>query len=175
MLRQIEVLLSLDETPAVACREAGISQQSYYRWRKEYGRLELDQAKRMKELERENVRLRRLAADLSLEKQVFKDGSLGKLVGPERRRQAVEGIRAKYGLSERHACRIVDPTERNDTPLSFEPMKMRRRERSSRRHVDSTLSDKATHIDFERPIFREVNGLSPTGARYPIDPALTQN
>jgi len=57
--------------PPVACREAGISQQSYSRWRKEYGGLELDHAKRMKELERENVRLKRLVADLSLEKQVL--------------------------------------------------------------------------------------------------------
>jgi transposase-like protein len=57
----------------VACRDAGISQQSYYRWRKEYGGLGLDQAKRMKDLEKENVRLRRLVAELSLEKQVLKD------------------------------------------------------------------------------------------------------
>ena len=63
----------------IACREAGISQQSYYRWRKEYGGLELDQAKRMKELQRENVRLKRLVADLSLEKQVLKDVALGNL------------------------------------------------------------------------------------------------
>jgi putative transposase len=61
----------------VACREGGISQQSYYRWRKEYGGLELNQAKRMKELERENVRLKRLIADLSLEKQVLKDVASG--------------------------------------------------------------------------------------------------
>lgn len=79
VLRQIEVLLSQGKTPAVACREAGISQQSYYRWRKEYGGLELDQAKRMKELERENVRLKRLVADLSLEKQVLKDVASGNL------------------------------------------------------------------------------------------------
>ena len=64
---------------AVACREAGISQQSYYRWRKEYGGLELDQARRMKDLERENVRLKRLVADLSLEKQVLKDVASGNL------------------------------------------------------------------------------------------------
>ena len=63
----------------VACREAGISQQSYYRWRKEYGGLELDQAKRMKDLERENVRLKCLVADLSLEKQVLKDVASGNL------------------------------------------------------------------------------------------------
>lgn len=73
ILRQIEVLISQGKAAPVACREAGISQQSYYRWRKEYGGLELDQAKRMKDLERENVRLKRLVADLSLEKQVLKD------------------------------------------------------------------------------------------------------
>ena len=50
VLRQIEVLMSQGKAAPVACREAGISQQSYYRWRKEYGGLELDQAKRMKEL-----------------------------------------------------------------------------------------------------------------------------
>ena len=78
-LRQIEVLMSQGKAAPVACREAGISQQSYYRWRKEYGGLELDQAKRMKELERENVRLKRLVADLSLEKQVLKDVASGNL------------------------------------------------------------------------------------------------
>ena len=72
LLRQIEVLMSQGKAAPVACREAGISQQSYYRWRKEYGGLELDQAKRMKDLERENIRLKRLVADLSLEKQVLK-------------------------------------------------------------------------------------------------------
>lgn len=56
LLRQIEVLLSQGKAAPVACREAGISEQSYYRWRKEYGGLELDQAKRTKDLEREKVR-----------------------------------------------------------------------------------------------------------------------
>jgi putative transposase len=79
VLRQIEVLMSQGKAAPVACREAGISQQSYYRWRKEYGGLELDQARRMKDLERENVRLKRLVADLSLEKQVLKDVALGNL------------------------------------------------------------------------------------------------
>ena len=79
VLRQIEVLMSQGKAAPVACREAGISQQSYYRWRKEYGGLELDQARRMKDLERENVRLKRLFADLSLEKQVLKDVASGNL------------------------------------------------------------------------------------------------
>ena len=79
VLRQIEVLMSQGKAAPVACREAGISQQSYYRWRKEYGGLELDQARRMKDLERENVRLKRLVADLSLEKQVLEDVASGNL------------------------------------------------------------------------------------------------
>jgi putative transposase len=79
LLCQIEVLMAQGKSAPEACREAGISQQSYYRWRKEYGGLEIDQATRMKELERENVRLNRLVADLSLEKQVLKDVASGNL------------------------------------------------------------------------------------------------
>jgi putative transposase len=76
-LRQIEVLMAQGKTAALACKESGVSEQSYYRWRKEYGGLEIDKAKRMKELERENQRLKRLVADLSVEKQVLKDIASG--------------------------------------------------------------------------------------------------
>ena len=76
-LRQIEVLMAQGKSAALACKDAGVSQQSYYRWRKEYGGLEIDQAKRMKDLERENSRLKRLVADLSVEKQVLKDIASG--------------------------------------------------------------------------------------------------
>jgi putative transposase len=79
LLRQIEVLISQGKSAPIACRDAGISQQSYYRWRKEYGGLELDQARRMKNLEKENARLKRLVADLSLDKQVLKDIASGNL------------------------------------------------------------------------------------------------
>ena len=79
MLRQIEVQLAQGMSLALACKEAGIAEQSYYRWRREYGGLQLEQAKRLKELERENARLRRLVADLSLEKQVLKDVAQGNL------------------------------------------------------------------------------------------------
>ncbi len=78
-LRQIEVRLAQGMRLALACKAAGIAEQSYYRWRKEYGGLQLEQAKRLKELERENARLRRLVADLSLEKQVLKDVAAGNL------------------------------------------------------------------------------------------------
>ena len=78
-LRQIEVQLATGKSLALACKEAGVSEQSYYCWRKEYGGVAVEQAKRLKELERENARLRRLVADLSLEKQVLKDVAVGNL------------------------------------------------------------------------------------------------
>ena len=65
------------KTTPLACKEAEITQQTYYRWRKEYGGLKLDQAKRLKELERENAKLKRLVAELSLEKQILKDVASG--------------------------------------------------------------------------------------------------
>ena len=76
-LRQIEVQTAQGKSLALACKEAEISEQSYYRWRKEYGGLQVDQARKMMELERENARLRRLVADLSLEKQVLADVASG--------------------------------------------------------------------------------------------------
>ena len=77
LLRQIEVTIGQGKSAQLAYREAGISKQNFYRWRKEYGGLDLDQARRMKDLEKENARLKRLMADLSLEKQVLKDISSG--------------------------------------------------------------------------------------------------
>jgi len=78
-LRQIEVQTAQGKSLAVACKEAEISEQSYYRWRREYGGLQVDQARKMKDSERENARLRRLVADLSLEKQVLADVASGNL------------------------------------------------------------------------------------------------
>ena len=77
ILRQIEVAIANHKPTPQACREAGITEQSYYRWRREYGGLKLDQARRLKELEKENSRLRRLVTELSLEKQVLKDVASG--------------------------------------------------------------------------------------------------
>lgn len=82
-LRQIEVQTAQGKSLALACKEAEITEQSYYGWRKEYGGLQIDQARRMKDVERENARLRRLVADLSLEKQVL----AGVASGPEGQRQ----------------------------------------------------------------------------------------
>ena len=77
LLRQIEVEIANGKTTPQACKEAEITEQTYYRWRKEYGGLRLDQAKRLKELEKENARLKRLVAELSLEKQVLREVAQG--------------------------------------------------------------------------------------------------
>jgi putative transposase len=72
-LREAEVLLSQGQTVAQAARSLGISEQTYYRWRKEYGGMDKRQAQRMKELERENARLRQIVADLTLDKAILKE------------------------------------------------------------------------------------------------------
>ncbi len=76
-LREAEILLSQGETVAVVSRKIGVSGHTYYRWRKEYGGLRVDQARRLKELEQENSRLRRVVADLSLDNAILKEASRG--------------------------------------------------------------------------------------------------
>jgi putative transposase len=73
LLRQVEVGIANGKTTGQACKEALVTEQTYYRWRKEYGGLQVDQAKPLKELESENSKLKRLVANLSLEKLVLKD------------------------------------------------------------------------------------------------------
>lgn len=77
ILRQIEVAVANGKTYPIASREAGIVEQTYYRWRKEYGGLKVDQAKRLKQLEQENSKLKRLVAELSLDKQILQDITRG--------------------------------------------------------------------------------------------------
>ena len=72
-LREAEVLLSQGKTVKDACRSLGIAEQTYYRWRKEYGGLKVTQAGKLKQLEKENARLKRLVADLSLDNAILKE------------------------------------------------------------------------------------------------------
>jgi len=76
-LREAEVELSKGQTTPQVCKKLGISDQTYYRWRKEYGGLRVDQAKRLKQLEHENARLKKLVADLSLDNSILKEVSSG--------------------------------------------------------------------------------------------------
>ena len=76
-LRQVDVLVSQGQSGADAIRSIGVTEVSYYRWRREFGGLKSDQVKRMKELEAENARLRRAVADLTLDKLILKEAASG--------------------------------------------------------------------------------------------------
>ena len=76
-LREAEVLLSQGAQVPEAVRAIGVTQQTYYRWRKEYGGMEINQAKRMKDLETENARLKKAVAELTLDKLILKEAASG--------------------------------------------------------------------------------------------------
>ncbi len=76
-LREAEILLNQGATIGEASRKIGVTEQTYYRWRKEYGGLRIEQAKRFKSLEKENTRLKKLVADLSLDNAILKEASEG--------------------------------------------------------------------------------------------------
>jgi transposase-like protein len=74
-LREAEVELSKGHTTGQICRKLGVTQQTYFRWRKQYGGMKVEQARRYKELEAENARLKKLVADLSLDKEILKEAA----------------------------------------------------------------------------------------------------
>ena len=76
-LREAEIMLSQGSTLSAVLKKIGISDVTYYRWRKEYGGMRVDQARRLKELEQENSRLKKLVADLSLDNAILKEASRG--------------------------------------------------------------------------------------------------
>jgi transposase-like protein len=76
-LREVEVMLSQGSTVGEASRKIGVTEQTYYRWRKEYGGMRVEQAKRLQELEKENGRLKKLVADISLDNAILKEAARG--------------------------------------------------------------------------------------------------
>ncbi len=76
-IREAEILLSQGDSVGMASRKLGISEQTYYRWRKEYGGMRVEQARRLKELEKENSRLKKLVADISLDNAILKEAAKG--------------------------------------------------------------------------------------------------
>jgi transposase-like protein len=76
-LREAEVMLSQGNSVGEASRKIGVAEQTYYRWRREYGGMRVEQAKRLKELEKENSRLKKLVADVSLDNAILKEAAKG--------------------------------------------------------------------------------------------------
>ncbi len=77
ILRQVEVMISQGKTVAMACRDSAITEQTYYRWRKQFGGMQVSQAKELKNLQLENSRLKKAVAELTLEKLVLKEAISG--------------------------------------------------------------------------------------------------
>ena len=76
-LREAEILLSQGATVGEASKKIAVTEQTYYRWRKEYGGMRIEQARKLKELEKENARLKKLVADLSLDNAILKEAARG--------------------------------------------------------------------------------------------------
>ncbi|WP_455989503.1 IS3-like element ISMex5 family transposase [Methylorubrum extorquens] len=106
-LRQVDVLVSQGQSVAEAIRAIGVTEVTYYRWRKEYGGLKSDQVRRMKDLEVENQRLRKAIADLTLDKLILQEAAPGKLTSPARRRACIAHVMNVLDVSERRACRAL--------------------------------------------------------------------
>ncbi|MFH1625714.1 MAG: IS3 family transposase [Pseudomonadota bacterium] len=106
-LREAEIHLSQGASIAETSRKLGITEQTYYRWRKEYGGMRVEQAKRLKEMEKENARLKKLVANLSLDNAILKEAAGGKLLSPSKRRKIVIQVQEKLGISQRRACTVL--------------------------------------------------------------------
>ena len=76
-LREAEILLSQGSSIVEASRKIGVTEQTYYRWRKEYGGMRVEQARKLKELEKENARLKKLVADITLDNAILKEAAEG--------------------------------------------------------------------------------------------------
>ncbi|MEO0637984.1 MAG: IS3 family transposase [Pseudomonadota bacterium] len=106
-LRQVDVLVGQGLARVDAIREVRITEQTYYRWRKQYGGMGTDQLKELKRLQKENERLRKAVSDLTLDKLILTEAAPGKLLSPARRRACIDQIRSQLSVSERRICRVL--------------------------------------------------------------------
>ncbi|SER90063.1 Transposase [Sphingobium sp. YR768] len=105
-LREVEIVLAQNGTTAEASRRIAVTEQTYYRWRREYGGLKTDQARRVKDLEKENVASPGdLGSDIG--QADFAGGCQGKLLSPVRWRRCIDHVRRQLPVSERRICRVL--------------------------------------------------------------------
>jgi putative transposase len=108
------------------CREHGVSQTTYYQWKAKFGGMEASDVRRLKELEEENIKLKRMFANLSLENEVLKDVIAKKALRPAEKRDLADFMHSEHGLSERQVCAALglsrtvyryEPKPRDDSPI----------------------------------------------------------
>ncbi|MFZ0637016.1 MAG: IS3 family transposase [Candidatus Acidiferrales bacterium] len=103
ILKQAELGIPIAEL----IRQVGVSEQTFYRWKKKYSGLEVDQVRQLKQMGEENARLKRIVADLTLDKAMLQDGAKKKILKPSRYLPVVEYLSMSYRTSERRACRVA--------------------------------------------------------------------
>ncbi|WP_460166642.1 IS3 family transposase [Thermostilla marina] len=106
-LRDADAMLNAGKDVAAVLQALEISESTYLRWRNQYGGMKAEEAKRLKQLEEENRRLKLLVAEKELDIQMLKYVAGGKLVSPSRKRAAIEGLRQRFSVSERRACKTL--------------------------------------------------------------------
>src|SRR4029453_16740462 len=106
-LREADRLLAEGQDVPEVAKQLEVSEATYHRWRAQYGGLKADDVRRLKELEGENARLKRIVADKELQIQALKELGRGKWGGPPRRRRAVTHLQQVLGVSQRWACQLV--------------------------------------------------------------------
>ncbi|MEP6671432.1 MAG: IS3 family transposase [Chthoniobacter sp.] len=125
-LREAATLLAAGQSVEEVCKKLEVSPPTYHRWRQEYGGAKEETVKRLKELEKENGRLKKLVADLSLDKAILKEIAGGKMVGPARKREAVQHVEQVLNVSERRACGVTAQ------PRATQRYRGRRRDKDAR-------------------------------------------
>ncbi len=113
------------------CRQHGISAATFYGWRSKYGGMEVSEAKRLKQLEEENSKLKRIVAEQALDLTMLKDLVWKEMVSPEEKRSAVAHLRQVHGTSERRACGLVGQPRSSDRSLPSQAGNGRRFARAS--------------------------------------------
>nr|WP_246146457.1 IS3 family transposase [Rubripirellula lacrimiformis] len=106
-LAEGEAMLAAGKTAAEVYQKLGVAESTWMRWKKQFGGMKSDEAKRLRELEIENQRLKELLAEAELDKKMLKDDRRGKLLSPARRRDAVCKLQHSFAVSERRACRTL--------------------------------------------------------------------
>ena len=115
-LREADRLLGKGADVAEVARHLEVFEQTYHRWRNQFGGMKAGDAKRLKTLERENRELKQIVADKELENRALQEIRPGKLVGPSKRRRAADMLQSRLGLSQRRACLIVGQARSTQTP-----------------------------------------------------------
>jgi putative transposase len=167
-LREAEVLTSKGMPMEEVLRQLGISDATYYKWRKEYGGLRVDQAKRLKELEQENSKLRKVIADLTIDNAILcrrhpfgKGSGTGKLVSPAKKRRAAEDIQEALPVSERRVCRVLEhprSTQRRELVVRSDEEALRQQivrfacdyGRYGYRRITALLRNEGWHVNHKR-------------------------